>query len=91
MRFIDLGGVSSAVHDDDEFQTLLSRGRPYLVVVHGQCGIAVHLLQGIASVTFSSRDVLKDTLSGWQSLYGVRLAVEGKVLGQIGKKLPEGI
>lgn len=90
MRFIDLGGVSSAVRDDNDFQTLLSRGRPYLVVVHGQ-SISVHLLQGIASMTFVSRDILKNALSSWQSLYGVRLAIEGKVLGQIGKELPEGI
>lgn len=90
MRFIDLGGVSSSVRDDNDFQALLSRGRPYLVVVHGQ-SISVHLLQGIASMTFASRDILKNALSSWQSLYGVRLATEGKVLGQVGKELPQGI
>ena len=75
MKFVDLDGVANVVRHYDKFRVLISKGRPSLVVVRGQGGLEVHLQEGVASMDFPSRDVLKTALANWRSLYGLRLVV----------------
>lgn len=90
MKFVDLDGINRVVRYYDEFRMMVSKGQPQLVVIRGR-EVNIHLQDGVASMNFPSRDVLKTALQNWRSLYGTRLVVGNRTIGRVGKNLPDGI
>lgn len=88
MIFVDLSGVPRSIRHYDEFRTLVSKGRPRMVTVHGDADLEILTEEGALEMTFPSRQALKTALGNWRSLYGLRLIVGNKTIGRVGKQLP---